>query len=73
MRRGLNDGRGTAVVFGERRAQGERARLRAQVSGGKWASRARGLKGRGRAKVAEECADVGASKAEDVGGRLGMG
>jgi hypothetical protein len=46
-------------VQGER--GGERARMRAQVSRGKWASGARPLKGRGRAEVAGERADVGAS------------
>jgi hypothetical protein len=56
-----------AADVGERRqsclvrVQGESARLRAQVSRGKWASGARGLKGRGCEKVAGERADVGAS------------
>jgi NAD(P)H-hydrate repair Nnr-like enzyme with NAD(P)H-hydrate dehydratase domain len=56
-----------AANVGERRrsclvrVQGERARLRAQVSRGRWASGARALKGRGRAEVVGECADVGAS------------
>jgi hypothetical protein len=45
--------------------RGERARQRVQMSRGKWASVARGLKGRGRAEVVGERADVG--------GRLGMG
>jgi hypothetical protein len=64
-RRGLNDGHGTGD--GERRrsslvrVQGERARLRAQVSRGKWASGVRGQKGQGREEVAGECADVGTS------------
>jgi hypothetical protein len=48
-------------VKGERWS--ERARLRVQVSLGRWASGARALKGRGRAKVAMESADVGASTA----------
>jgi hypothetical protein len=60
-----------ASVNGDRvawlRAQGERggerARLRVQVSRGRWASGARALKGRGRAVVAGERADVGASTA----------
>jgi hypothetical protein len=45
-------------VQGER--DGESARLRAQISRGKWASGARALKGRGRAEVAGDRADVGA-------------
>jgi hypothetical protein len=49
------------------RAQGERegesARLRAQMSRGKWASAVRALKGRGRAMGAGDGADVGASTA----------
>jgi hypothetical protein len=40
---------------------GERARLRVQMSRGKWASGVRALKGRGRAEVAEKRAVVGAS------------
>jgi hypothetical protein len=43
------------------RVQGERARLRAQVSTGRWASGERALKRRGRAEVARNCEDVGAS------------
>ena len=43
--------------------QGERARLRAQVSGGRWASGAQALKGRGCGEVVEERTDVGASTA----------
>jgi hypothetical protein len=46
---------------------GEGARLWAQVSRGKWAGGARGLKGKGRAEVAGERADVGASTARDMG------
>jgi hypothetical protein len=46
---GLNGGRGTATELGWSHAQGERGgervRLRAQVSGGKWASGVRGSKG----------------------------
>jgi hypothetical protein len=41
------------------------------MSGGKWASRARGLKGRGHAEVARERTVVGASTAGNVGARLG--
>jgi hypothetical protein len=41
--------------------------------GGKWASGAQGLKGRGHEEVAGERADMGASMARDVGGRLGTG
>jgi hypothetical protein len=48
-------------VQGER--GGERAQLRAQVSRGKWASGVRALKARGRAEVARERADMGASMA----------
>jgi hypothetical protein len=62
-----------AANFGERRRSslvhvqgkegGERAQLRAQVSRGKFASRVRALKGRGREEVAGERADVDASTA----------
>jgi hypothetical protein len=58
-----------AANFGERqqsslvRVQGERARLRVQVSTGKWASGVWALKGQGREEVAEERTDVGASMA----------
>jgi hypothetical protein len=67
QRRSQN-GRRTSVSSGRvawSRAQGgrggERARLRAQVSKGKWASGVRALKGRGRKEVAGERADMGAS------------
>jgi hypothetical protein len=40
---------------------GRGARLRAQMSRGKWASGVRALKGRGHANVARKCADMGAS------------
>jgi hypothetical protein len=84
VRRGLNGGRGTTAILGERRRslsgrvrrareRGERARLKAQVRRGKWASGAWGLKGRGREEVAGERAGVDASTAGDVGERLGMG
>jgi predicted alpha/beta-hydrolase family hydrolase len=52
-------GSGTAWV----RAQVKSARLKAQMSRGKWASGARALKGRGRAEVAKDCTNVGASMA----------
>ena len=61
------------------RAQGERARLRAQMSRGKWASGVRALKGRGRAEVVGKRADVGASttgvRGQEVrdGGSDGLG
>ena len=45
--------------------------MRVQMSRGKWASGVRALKGRGRAEVAGDCADMGASTARDVGVRLG--
>jgi hypothetical protein len=48
-------------VQGER--GGERARLKAQVSRGKWVSWVWALKGRGREEVAGERADVGVSTA----------
>jgi hypothetical protein len=50
---------------------GERVRLRAQLSGGKWASGVRLLKRHGLENVAGERAVVGASTARDVGGKLG--
>jgi hypothetical protein len=50
---------------------GERVRLRAQVSKGKWASSVRLLKGRGLKNVAGERVVVAASTVRDVGGRLG--
>jgi hypothetical protein len=50
----------------------ERVQLRAQVSGGKWASGVRLLKRHRLENVAGERAVVGASMARDVGGRLGM-
>ena len=50
----------------------ERVWLRAQVSGGKWASGVRLLKRCGLKNVAGERAVVGASTARDMGGRLGM-
>jgi hypothetical protein len=46
---------------------GEGARLWAQVSRGKWVGGARGLKGKGRAEVAGERVDIGASTARDMG------
>ena len=49
----------------------ERVRLRAQVSGGKWASGMRLLKRRGLKNVAGEHMVMGASMTRDVGGRLG--
>jgi hypothetical protein len=62
-----------AANFGERRWSslvrvqgergGERARLKAQVSRGKWVSWVWALKGRGREEVAGERADVGVSTA----------
>jgi hypothetical protein len=51
---------------------GERVRLRAQVSRGKWASAVRLLKWCGLENVAGERVVVGASTARDVSGRLGM-
>jgi hypothetical protein len=65
-------GGGATWSRAQRERGGERVRLRAQVSGGKWASNMRLLKRRRLEKVAGERAVVGASTARDVGGRLGM-
>jgi hypothetical protein len=51
---------------------GERVRLRAQVSEGKWASNMWFLKEHGLENVAGEHVILGASTARDVGGRLGI-
>jgi hypothetical protein len=60
---------GWSRAHGER--GGERAQLRAQMGRGKWASGARGLKGRGCAEVAGERTVMGASTAGNVGEMLG--
>jgi hypothetical protein len=79
VRRGLNDGRGTVVAFGERRrnylvARAGRERGResstegASEQGGSGRAGRGALKGRGRAEVAGERADVDASTTETWAG-----
>jgi hypothetical protein len=62
-RRGLVSGGGATWMCAQGEREGESARLRVKMSRGKWASGVWALKGRGRAEVAGDCANVGASTA----------
>jgi hypothetical protein len=77
-RRRAQDGRQSTVGGGrplwsrvQSEREGERVRLRAQVSGGRWASRAWGSKGVGRAEVAGDHTVVGVSTTGDHGREVG--